>query len=138
MAMGSILQRLESLAEAGGICISGTVYDQIATKLALRYEFLGEHTVRTHFEPGAGVSRAGTRVRTPGTPTASAEPAWFRALATNGRGVNGLAYPWGWGSQLASLPPSVNANDSCPHPEDRHAGFARQAIHCRIAVCQHE
>ena len=31
----NIAARLESLAEAGGICISGTVYDQITTKHAL-------------------------------------------------------------------------------------------------------
>src|ERR671923_530333 len=42
----NIAARLESIAEAGGICISGTVYDQIATKLPLEYEFLGEQTVK--------------------------------------------------------------------------------------------
>jgi adenylate cyclase len=34
----NIAARLEGLAEAGGICISGTVYDQIETKLALHRE----------------------------------------------------------------------------------------------------
>ena len=42
----NIAARLESLADAGGICISGTVYDQIATKLALGYEFVGERVVK--------------------------------------------------------------------------------------------
>ena len=37
----NIAARLESLAEPGGICISGTVYDQIENKLALTYEYLG-------------------------------------------------------------------------------------------------
>src|ERR671911_1723572 len=36
----NIAARLESLAEAGGICIAGTVYDQIKTRLALAYEDL--------------------------------------------------------------------------------------------------
>src|SRR5499425_785074 len=31
----NIAARLESLAEGGGICIAGTVYDQVETKLAL-------------------------------------------------------------------------------------------------------
>jgi adenylate cyclase len=37
----NIAARLESLAEPGGICISGTVYDQVETKLALHYQDLG-------------------------------------------------------------------------------------------------
>jgi class 3 adenylate cyclase len=42
----NLAARLESLAEAGGICISGTVYDQIETKLNLRYVYLGERVVK--------------------------------------------------------------------------------------------
>jgi adenylate cyclase len=38
----NLAARLEGLAEAGGICISGTVYDQIETRLNLRYVYLGE------------------------------------------------------------------------------------------------
>ena len=37
---------LESLAEGGGICISGTVYDQIGSQLDLRYTHLGEERVK--------------------------------------------------------------------------------------------
>jgi class 3 adenylate cyclase len=42
----NIAARLESLAEAGGICISGTVHDQVENKLRLGYEYLGEQTVK--------------------------------------------------------------------------------------------
>jgi len=42
----NIAARIESLAEAGGICISGRVYDQVKSKLGLEFEFLGEHTVK--------------------------------------------------------------------------------------------
>ena len=42
----NIAARLEGLAEPGGICISGTAYDQIHTKLGLGYEYLGEHNVK--------------------------------------------------------------------------------------------
>ena len=38
--------RLEGLAEASGISISGTVYDSIENKLDLNYQFQGEHTVK--------------------------------------------------------------------------------------------
>jgi TolB-like protein len=42
---------VEGLAEGGGICISGTVYDSIKNKLSLSYEYLGEHTVKNIKEP---------------------------------------------------------------------------------------
>jgi adenylate cyclase len=42
----NIAARLESLSEAGGICISGTAFDQVKNKLPLGYQFLGEQTVK--------------------------------------------------------------------------------------------
>jgi adenylate cyclase len=47
----NIAARLEGLAEAGGICISGTVYDQVVTKLPLKYKFLGEQNVKNITRP---------------------------------------------------------------------------------------
>jgi adenylate cyclase len=47
----NIAARLEALAEGGGICVSGTVYDQIENKLALGYEYLGEQTVKNIAKP---------------------------------------------------------------------------------------
>src|SRR5919108_4976611 len=47
----NIAARLEGLADAGGICISGTVYDQIATRLPLKYKFLGEQHVKNITRP---------------------------------------------------------------------------------------
>ena len=42
----NIAARLESVSEAGGVCISGTVFDQVRNKVALGYEYLGEQTVK--------------------------------------------------------------------------------------------
>src|SRR5262249_16943447 len=42
----NIAARLEALAEAGGICISGAVYEQIKNKLTLHYEDLGEQVLK--------------------------------------------------------------------------------------------
>jgi TolB-like protein/class 3 adenylate cyclase/Tfp pilus assembly protein PilF len=47
----NIAARLESLAEGGGICISGTAYDQVVNKLGLEYEFLGEQKVKNIERP---------------------------------------------------------------------------------------
>jgi len=42
----SIAARTQALAEGGGVCISGSVYDEIANKLPLDCESLGEHTLK--------------------------------------------------------------------------------------------
>jgi len=42
----NIAARIESLSEAGGICISGTAFDHVRNKLDLGYEYLGEQTVK--------------------------------------------------------------------------------------------
>ena len=47
----NIAARMESLAEAGAICISGTSYDQIKNKLNLGYKNLGENRVKNIAEP---------------------------------------------------------------------------------------
>jgi adenylate cyclase len=47
----NIAARLESLAEPGGICISGSAYDQIENKLPLGYESLGPQTVKNFSKP---------------------------------------------------------------------------------------
>jgi adenylate cyclase len=47
----NIAARLEGLAKPGGICISGTVYDQVETKLALGYEYIGEQAVKNIAKP---------------------------------------------------------------------------------------
>jgi adenylate cyclase len=47
----NIAARLEGLAEPGGICISGTAHEHIENKLALGYEYLGEHTVKNITKP---------------------------------------------------------------------------------------
>jgi TolB-like protein len=42
----NIAARLESLAAAGEVCVSGTVFDQVRNKVDLGYEYLGEQTVK--------------------------------------------------------------------------------------------
>ena len=47
----NVAARLETLAEPGGICVSGNVVDAVGTKLALRYEYMGEHRVKNIDKP---------------------------------------------------------------------------------------
>src|SRR5216684_1167921 len=64
----NVAARLESLAEPGGICVSGVVYDQVKGKLALSYQDLGAQQVKNIAEP----VRA-WRVLLDGTPAARRE-----------------------------------------------------------------
>jgi adenylate cyclase len=47
----NVAARLENLADPGGICISGTVYEQVRDKLALDCEDQGEQTVKNIARP---------------------------------------------------------------------------------------
>jgi adenylate cyclase len=47
----NIAARLESLADAGGICISGTAFDHVKNKLNLGYKYLGKQAVKNIADP---------------------------------------------------------------------------------------
>jgi adenylate cyclase len=47
----NIAARLEGLAEAGGICISGSAYEQIEGKVPFTFEYMGEQTVKNITKP---------------------------------------------------------------------------------------
>src|SRR5262249_7384374 len=47
----TLAARVDGLAEPGGLCISGAVYEQVKTKLSLRYDYLGEQAVKNITEP---------------------------------------------------------------------------------------
>jgi class 3 adenylate cyclase len=61
----NIAARLERLAQAGGICVSGTVYDQIENRLPLTYKYLGEKSVKNITKP-IRVYQVRTDPETPG------------------------------------------------------------------------
>jgi len=67
----NVASRLEGFADTGGICISGTVYDQVAGKISQAFEFMGEQTlkniegkVRTYrIHTDRGLSKTPAKVR---------------------------------------------------------------------------
>ncbi len=104
----NVAARLERLAEPGGICLSGSAFDQVEGKLALAFENAGEHRVknlpkpirvyRVRSGPG-GRGRAGG-ARFGRTGRAAAVVAVFGGLA--------VAAVWLWaprdGSETATTP----------------------------------
>ena len=47
----NIAARLETLADPGGLCVSGTVYDHVEGKVLLSFKFAGEQTVKNIAKP---------------------------------------------------------------------------------------
>jgi len=47
----NIAARIEGLADGGGICISGTVFEQVESKLSLDFDYLGEQSVKNIKKP---------------------------------------------------------------------------------------
>jgi adenylate cyclase len=56
----NVAARLQTAAEPGGICISGTVHDQIRNKLSLTFHSLGERTYKNIAQPVRTFSIADT------------------------------------------------------------------------------
>ena len=66
----NVAARLESIAEPGGICVSGTVYEQVAGILDLEFEDMGEQTLKNTKRPIRGYA-----VRMDGAGAANADDA---------------------------------------------------------------
>jgi adenylate cyclase len=47
----NVAARLESIAEPGGICISGAAFDQVQRKMQLRFVDIGEHQLKNITDP---------------------------------------------------------------------------------------
>jgi len=43
----NVAARIESLTEPGGICLSRSAFDQVKRKIDIKYDYLGEHEVKT-------------------------------------------------------------------------------------------
>lgn len=73
----NVAARLQGAAEPGGICISGSVYDQIRNKLSLSIESLGERRFKNIPQPVRTFTIAGTeddRTFVPARKTSSLAP----------------------------------------------------------------
>jgi len=47
----NVAARIQTIAEPGGVCISGSVYDQIQNKLTLQFKLLGERSFKNIAQP---------------------------------------------------------------------------------------
>jgi adenylate cyclase len=86
----NIAARLQELADAGGVVISGTVYDQVHNKLSLGFDFLGRQEVKnvapvTSYRVAMG-GEAGERRSAPidPSPPTGARPSYDRQARPTG------------------------------------------------------
>lgn len=79
----NIAARLESLADGGGICISGSVHEQVENKVPFAFEYLGEQAVKNIKKPvrvyrahmgTEAVSRIAAGLRLPDKPSIAVLP----------------------------------------------------------------
>jgi adenylate cyclase len=103
----NIAARLEALAQPGGVCISGTVFDQVEGKVIVPFRFAGEQSVKNIAKP--------VRAYFVGTPTqrhrsAIAKKAVLIAVATVLACGIGVGV---WLTTRISTPSRVRARNIC-------------------------
>jgi len=100
----NVAARLEGLAEAGGVCISGGVFEQVKHKLSLGFQDMGPQEVKNIIEPVPAfrVVAAPVSVATPAE-TRSAMKRWrMPALAAVVVAIIAAGY-FVWGQKLVGL-----------------------------------
>ena len=106
----NVAARLEAIAEAGGVAISGTAYDHVKNKVAAGFAFLGEQLVKNISEP-VRVYRVLTTPETVGKTISIAKrpSALRRTQAIGGVGlIAAAAVTVAWLQPLASrTPPAI-------------------------------
>jgi len=103
----NVAARLQELAEAGGVLISGPVYDQVHNKLSIGFERLGLQSMKNLANPVVGyrVILGDTVTRSRGAKF-DANPAPAALRHPEGRAQPGLARLWDW---YMHLPRSIAA-----------------------------
>ncbi len=117
----NIAARLEGLAEPGGICISGSAFDQLGQKVAAGYEYLGEQQVKNIRKP-VRAYRVLLNPEMAGRVLGKSRPSRSRILT---RGLAALAVTvaalaggfWWWQAQTPDFPPARPENRALPLPE---------------------
>ena len=133
----NVAARLESLADPGGICISGSVHEQLGNKLALGYEDLGEQSVKNIAKP-VRVYRVLTELDIAAAATRKTQHVPRKYVRRGVFSVAGLAIIAATivlVQHLSLRPPATVANTRVPSPPEvaQKVGFCKTADGVRIA-----
>jgi adenylate cyclase len=123
----NVAARLEAMAEPGGLCVSGRVHDELANRLDVAFEDLGERHLKNIARPvrvyrtrlgvdatasgvpaakAADIAVTGPRGRTPGAATRPSARAVFGGAAVATVGVALVAAAWWLTSGFNATPAS--------------------------------
>jgi class 3 adenylate cyclase len=120
----NVAARIQSITEPGGVCISGSVYDQIQNKLTLQFKQLGEQTFKNIAQPIRTFSiSASDAMALPFVAKRQGRPIW--AGAAIAAVVVGLALAGGYAA--------YRSHEASVAEEARRAGEAQQAAQQRQA-----
>jgi len=114
----NLAARLQTAAEPGGICISGSVHDQIQNKLSLTFQSLGERSYKNIPQPvrtfAIAESEAGAVLPAPkpGSPLRKNAAIWAVAGIVIAAGVGYGAYALYEHGKLENTPAASAANQS--------------------------
>src|SRR5262249_49367887 len=118
----NVAARLQQLAEAGGICISGTAVDQVRHKVALRVELRGEERLKKIGDPVivhrvfVDASRIGKTAASENARTLSWRGGTTMVVATLGLAMIGAAVAW-WRPWEPQYEPASPARMALPLPD---------------------
>ncbi len=118
----NLAARLEGLAPAGGVCISGSVYEQIKDKLSLGFEYMGEQTVKNITEPISAYRLLPGQTSASTATTAISKRRGARrwrmaAIATAVIAAIGAGGLWVWWPRLSGVEPASLERMAFPLPD---------------------
>jgi len=128
----NVAARLESLADPGGICLSGTVHEQVRDKLAIAFEDRGEQAVKNIARP-VRVWRVGLDAAAPPRPTTRQIARSYRrggALSIAGIGIIAMIVLLVQHLSLRTQPThaSIPAPHPHPYPLPQNSGRGAEAL----------
>jgi class 3 adenylate cyclase len=124
----NVAARLEGIAEPGGICISSSVYDQIAGKLNLGFVDIGEKSLKNIARPihVYRFDRSGELAATPRRPATHARTLWIGIGAAAVLAIAGVGI-WRSGlfeQRVAAPPAPAPSTAAAPSPPPKAAPVA--------------
>jgi len=109
----NVAARLEGLAEAGGVCVSASVFEQVKHKLSLGFEDMGLQEVKNIAEPVSTFRLVPGRVSVAATKTPSTTTRWrvpaLAAVMVVIIAAGGLAWWQPWVERVAPADPAKMA-----------------------------
>ena len=135
----NVAARLESLAEPGGICISGSVHEQVEGKTGLAFEFMGDQEVKNIAKPvrAFSVKRPGVERTTDTSPAVPDRVRQAIRFCTTPDGTNIAYAAVGEGTPIVKTANYLNHLDyDWESPVWRHVLRALAEDHCLIRYDQ--